>query len=156
MHKCSKKNNPNCDYCGLPEDNLHLFTKCSRIQKIWTQYQPMLTKLIGKTYTPTQHLLTLNVKNVNKETKKLTLTIIQIILYEIWQTRNNLKYDNITLTTKTITNKINKQIEIILNSHFKKHKIENTLTLFEDLFCINKAIAQIQNGQLQILLQPPQ
>ena len=62
---------------------------------------------------------------------------------------------NITLTAKTITNK-NKQIEIILNSHFKKHKIENTLTLFEDLFCINKAIAQIQNGQLQILLQPPQ
>ena len=38
MHKCSKENNPNCDYCGLPEDNLHLFTKCSRIQQIWTQY----------------------------------------------------------------------------------------------------------------------
>ena len=27
MHKCSKENNPNCDYCRLPEDNLHLFTK---------------------------------------------------------------------------------------------------------------------------------
>ena len=30
------------------------------------------------------------------------------------------------------------------------------LTLFEDSFCINKAIAQLQNVQLQILLQPPQ
>ena len=108
MHKYSKENNPNCDYCRLLEDNLHLFTKCSRIQQIWTQYQPVLTKLIGKTYTPTQHLLTLNVENVNKETKKLTLTIIQIILYEIWETRNNLKYDDITLTAKTIINKINK------------------------------------------------
>ena len=37
---------------GLTEDNLHLFTKCSRIQKIWTHYQTILTKLIGKTYTP--------------------------------------------------------------------------------------------------------
>ena len=57
MHKCSNDNNPNCDHCRLTEDNLHLFTKCSRILKIWTHYQPKLTKLIGKTYTPQQHLL---------------------------------------------------------------------------------------------------
>ena len=107
--------------------------------------------------TPTQQLLlTLNVENVNKETKKLTLTIIQTMLYEIWETRINLEYENITLTAKTIISKINKHIETVLNSHFKKHKIENTVTLFEESFCINKAIAQLLDGQLKILIPPPQ
>ena len=76
MLKCSNDNNPNC---GLTEDNLNLFTKCSRIQKTWTHYQTILTKLIGKTYTPQQHLLTLNVINTNKDIRKLALTIIQIL-----------------------------------------------------------------------------
>ena len=91
MHKCSNDNNPNCDHCGLKEDNLHSFTKCSRIQKIWAHYQTILTKLIGKIYTPQQHLLTLNVTNTNKRIRKLTLTRIQIILFEIGQSRNNSK-----------------------------------------------------------------
>ena len=132
IHKCSNNNNPNCDHCGLKEDNLHLFTKCTRIQKIWKHCQPYLTKLTGKTHTPQQHLPTLNVKGTSKYIKKLTLTITQIIFYEIWQSRNNIKYDKITLNTKTITNKINKHIEIILNAQFKKHKIENTLTEFNE------------------------
>ena len=88
MHKCSIENNPNCDYCGLTEDNLHLFTHKTNRENL---------------HTPTTH--TINVINANKETKKLTLTITQIILYEIWETRNNLKYDNITLPAKTIIHK---------------------------------------------------
>ena len=57
MHNCSNDNNPNCDDYGLTEDNLHLFPKCSRTQKIWTHFQPILTNLIEKTYTPQQHLM---------------------------------------------------------------------------------------------------
>ena len=86
----------------------------------------------GKTYTPQQHLLTLNAKGTNKYIRKLTLTIKQFILYEIWQSRNNIKYDKITLDTKTIMNKINRHIEIILTAQFKKHRIENTLTEFNE------------------------
>ena len=35
IHKYSNENKPNCDYCRIKEDNLHLLTKCARIQKIW-------------------------------------------------------------------------------------------------------------------------
>lgn len=55
-----------------------------------------LTRLTGKTYTPQQHLLTQNIKNTNNTTRKLTLTITQIKLYEVWQSRNNIKYEEIT------------------------------------------------------------
>ena len=48
MHRFSKSNSPNCDHCGNIEDNLHLFTKCPRIKKLWTHYEPILTNWQGK------------------------------------------------------------------------------------------------------------
>ena len=93
MHKCSNNISPNHDLCGRTEDHIHLFTKCLRKKKLWTHYEPILTKLTEETNTPHEHLLMLNVKNCPKHTTKLTLTIIQIILYEIGESRNNNKYN---------------------------------------------------------------
>ena len=67
----------------------------------------------------------------------------------------NIIYDKITLKTKTIINKIDKHIETILNVHYKKHKIENTLIEFNDLFCIYNAIASLRNGELKLLTTLP-
>ena len=121
MHKCSNDSNPNCDYCGLTEGNLYLFTKCSRIQKIWTHYQTIPTKLIGKTFTSQQNLLTLNVTNTNKHIRKLTLTIIQIILFEIWQPRNNNKYNQNLLPQHTLISKKNAHLQTIVQVHYKEN-----------------------------------
>ena len=93
MHKCTHDIKPNCDYCNRTEDNIHLFTTCPRIDKIWANYQPTLTKLTNKHSKLEQHILTLSTANQNKITTKLLLTIVQITLYEIWRTRNNYKYD---------------------------------------------------------------
>ena len=84
INKCTKDINPKCNYCQNVENNIHLFTECPRIDKIWADYQPHLTKLTGQKNSPHQHLLTLSVNKHNKHTTKLTLTIVQIILYEIW------------------------------------------------------------------------
>ena len=110
-HKCSSVNKPSCDHCGITEDNLHLFEKCSRIPKIWTPCQTILTKLIRKTYSPQRHLITLNVTNTNKLIRKLTLTIIQIILFEIWQSRNDNRYDK----------NLPQHIQTIVLVHYKKN-----------------------------------
>ena len=93
MHKCTRNINPECDYCRQIEVNIHLFIQCLRIKDIWVFYQPTLTKLMGKNYNTEHHLLTLSVNKLSKHTTKLTLTIIQIITYEIWESRNNSKYD---------------------------------------------------------------
>ena len=90
MHKCTHDVKPNCDYCRQIENNLHLFITCPRI---WTDYQPILTKLTNTQNKPEEHILTLSTANQNKPTIKLLLTIIQIILYKIWTARNNYKYD---------------------------------------------------------------
>ena len=47
----------------------------------------------------------LRVKKFPEHTTKLTLTIIQIILYEIWESRKNNKYDKKLLLLHTIITK---------------------------------------------------
>ena len=55
--------------------------------------------------------------------------------------------------TRNNKNKNSNTARSILTAHYKLHKLNDTLTLFEQLFCINNAIAKICNGKLQILLQ---
>ena len=152
MHKCTSDTNPNCNYCNQIENNIHLFTKCPRINKVWTHYKPILTKLTTKQYQPQQHLLTISVKNQHTHITKLMLTITQIIIYEIWITRNNNKYDRIIIPQDKIKTKINAQIRNIIQTHYKHHKLNSTLNIFHELFCIKQALAKIENNILTILL----
>ena len=129
-YKCSRdKSNLtlNCDYCNEPEDILHLFIKCNRIKTLWNSYDQYYKKLTGNTATPEQHILTLSSNNKNKRIKKLILMLTQAIMFEIWQSRNNNKYDKTLLTQKTITNKIKTQLKNILQTHYKKQKLSDTL-----------------------------
>ena len=73
-------------------------------------------------------------------------------MLEIWQSRNNNKYDKTLLTQKRITNKINIQLQNIIQTRYKKHKLNDTLDLFKEYFGINNAIAKLDNKQLEILL----
>ena len=82
------------------------------------------------------------------------LTLTQLIIYEIWESRNNYKYEKIYLTQKRITNKINSQLRNILNVHFKVHKLNDTIQQFQNLFYINNALAKIENNKLSILTRP--
>ena len=112
-----------------------------------------MTKLTGKNYSSEQHLLTISVNKLNKKTKKLTLTIIQII-YEIWVTRNNIKYDKTLIPENKIITKINTQIRNIIQTHYKYHKLNDTLQTFAEQFRINHALAKVENEQLTHNLQP--
>ena len=64
----------NCDFCNMTEDNLHLFTKCNRIQNIWKHYHATYLKLTKRQHAPQQHILTLSSNNTSSKCKKLILT----------------------------------------------------------------------------------
>ena len=73
-------------------------------------------------------------------------------MYETWISRNNLKCDKTQLTQETIITKITTQWENILNTHYKIHKLDGTLTKFQQPFGINNAMAKIHNNNLKVLL----
>ena len=148
MHKFTQDLNPKCNYCQNLEYNLHLFTEWQRIDKIWAYYRTHLTKLTGKKNSPKQHLLTVSANKHNKNITKLILTIVQIILYEIWTWRNNHKYDKTLISQDTIINKRNPQIRNITHTHYKYHKLNETLNIFQELFYIKEAIAKLENNLL--------
>ena len=141
-----------CDHCHIKEDNIHLFTTCTRVKKIWKYFQPTYQKLIKRQHTLQQRTSTLSANNLNSKNKKLILTLTQLIMYEIWKSRNNIKYDKIQLPQETII-KILTELQNILTAHYKLHKLNETLPAFQELFCINNALANIHNGKLQITLQ---
>ena len=69
-------------------------------------------------------------------------------LYEIWTSRNNHKYDKTLITQDTIINKINVQIRNITNKHYKYHKLNEMLNIFQELFCVKEAITKLENNLL--------
>ena len=97
-------------------------------------------------------MFTLNDPNTNKYITKLTITKTQIILYEIWQSRNNNKYDKKLLSEQTIINKINAPLKTIILAQYKKHELNDTLDIFQYQFCINEALAKTENNLLTIQL----
>ena len=111
MHKCSIKSNPSCVHCGFTEDNIHLFTKFTRISKIWKHCQPLLTKLLWKAHNTIQQLLTLSIKKQKQIYCKINTNNNTSSSTEIWQSRNNNKYDKISLPQYAIINKINTQLQ---------------------------------------------
>ena len=113
-------------------------------------FSTYLPKTNQKQHTPAQHILTLSSNNTNSKCKKLILMLTQIIIYEIWQSRNNLKYDKTQLAQLTIIHKIIAQLTTILTTHHKIHKLNDTLNQFQELFSINTAIAKLDNNQLKI------
>ena len=132
MHKCTRSINLEGDYCRQTEDNIHLFIQCPRIKNIWAYYQSTMTKLTGKNHNTEHHLLTLSVNKLNKHTTKLTLTIIQIIIYEIWESRNSNKYDKTLIPEHTIITKIKAQPRNIEQTHYKYHKLNKTISTFQE------------------------
>ena len=73
-----------------------------------------------------------------------------LLLYEIWQSRNDNKYDKKLLPQQTVINKINAQLKTVILAHYKEHKLNDTLDIFQYQFCINEALAKIENNLLTI------
>ena len=73
-------------------------------------------------------------------------------MFEIWQSRSNKKYDKKLLPQQTIINKINTPLKTMLLTHYKKHKPHHTLHIFQEQFCIYKALAKVENNLLTIQL----
>ena len=68
--------------------------------------------------------------------------------YGISKSRNKNKYDKNLLPQHTIITEINAQLQCIIQSHCKNHKLNDTINQFEAIFCINEALAKIENDSL--------
>ena len=73
-------------------------------------------------------------------------------MHEIWTSRNNMKYKKTQLPQETIITKILAQLRKILTAHYKIHKLNETLPIFEQYFCINNTLAKKSNSKQKLKL----
>ena len=45
-------------------------------------------------------------------------------------------------------NKINAQLKTTILAHFKKHKLNDTLDISQNQFCVNEELAKLENNLL--------
>merc|ERR1712141_416979 len=96
----------------LPENTLHLFSRCKHACNVWQYYKPIYSKLLPNIpFIYEQAALTINLrKTVNSKTRKLTLTLTELIVKELWTTRNNWLHNDIEPSKIRSKNRINKNI----------------------------------------------
>ena len=154
-----RKFNTKCSQCTKVDENiLHIFARCKHACNVWTLYKPIYTKLLpNKPYIYEHNALTINLKSqtVKPKIKKLLLTITEIILQELWQTRNQCYKEGIQPSKETSKNRINKNITRMIRTHYKYHKYNNTLRKFKDKFLINQALGDLDyHNELNLHLPP--
>ena len=120
---------------ALPYSNSSLILKKKVLHEF---YQEFLLKL---------HNGRISLARLNKLVHKLW-GLVKVMTIEIWQSRNNRKYDKKLLPQQTIINKINAQLKIIILAHYKKHKLNDTLDILQNQFSINEALAKLENNSL--------
>ena len=67
---------------------------------------------------------------------------------EIWQFRNYNECDKKLQLQQTVINKINAKLKTIILAHYKKYKLNDTLDISQNQFCINEALVKLENNLL--------
>ena len=147
-----------CNVCNRYEENtLHLFARCKHATNIWKMYKNIYIKLIpNKPHIYEQAALTINLQSIeHKKTRKLVTTVTEIILKEIWTTRNKVDKENIQPSKDRSKNKINKEITDLITIHYTHSKRTNNYKEFIDKFAIKDAICSLdQQNKLNLHLPP--
>ena len=164
MHNCLptkvrlKRNHHNrgnysekCKYCKKTENTLHIFARCRIAMKIWDTYRKTYETLLpGKRFIFEETAITLNLidTNISQHTRKLALTLTNIIIHELWTSRNRFEKENTLPNVHRSVQTINTRMTNILETHYKHYSNKNDINTFQQLFTINNAICTIENGRL--------
>ena len=120
---------------------------------IWKYFKTIITKIdSSQIFTNEEFTLTINLNKYNKNnpTSKLILTIIHLILNQIWICRNTFKFENIQNPTIDNIQHIINNIKHIISTKYYYHKRNNDLLEFKRLFAINNALCSLNsNNELQ-------
>ena len=150
--------NSTCKTCNKSDETiLHIFARCKHARDIWEKYEYIYKKLNPNTpFIYEETTLTINLQdNTNEKICKLLLTITEIILLELWYSRNNCEKENIQPNLDRSTKTINRNITTIIETHYKNYKEKKDFKTFEEKFAIEKVICQVDYHKKLNLYLPP-
>ena len=154
-HHKRGKYSDKCKYCKKTEDTLHVFARCRIAGKIWKTYQKLYEELLPHIpFIYEEATLSLNLvdSKITPNTRKLTLTLTNLIVNELWTSRNKFEKDHVLPNIERSVKTINSRMKYILDVQFRHYKDKNDMQTFKNLFTINDTICTIENGTLKLNL----
>ena len=144
-----------CKYCKKTKDTLHVFARCRIAGKIWKTYKKIYETLIPNTpFIYEEVAMTLNLVDtkIAPNTRKLTLTLTNLIIHELWTSRNKFEKDNILPNIERSVKTINSRIKYIIEVQFRHYKNKEDIQTFQNLFTIKDTLCTIENENLKLNL----
>ena len=143
---------PMCASCPRQRESiLHIFTECPIAIRLWRHFRPAYTLLQpGIHPSLTEILLSLHtvVPPTPAPVRKLLLTLTTYILYELWLSRNQMKFEHIRPCFVRSISHVSSNLKFCIRTHFNHHLAHHTLANFEQQFCIARAVCFIYGGNL--------
>ena len=93
--------------------------------------------------------------NITQPKKKLLLTLTELILHELWYSRNKCEKEDIIPNTKRSIQNININMTRTIQAHYRHHKRMNDLKTFEEKFSIDNIICEVDYHKRLNLHLPP-
>jgi len=157
--QCKGRLNPNCSIClrsnkSHLEHHVHLFFDCPHAFAVWRLVKLVLGKLLPK-HRPQCYMFTFALfpSDMTPQSRKLTMTLVQLTLFEIWINRNKYNYEHIIIDPMTSFDKIKKDFSMILRNLFKKMKRGHNLVNFRKFYCDNDLLSV--NGSDELCVSYP-
>ena len=132
-----------------------MFARCQIAGKIWKTYQKLYEELLPHIpFIYEEAALSLNLvdSKITPNTRKLTLTLTNLIVNEIWTPRNKFEKDRVLPNIERSVKTINSRMKYILDVQYRHYKNINDIQTFKSLFTINDIICTIENGTLKTKL----
>ena len=150
-----------CPIClRADETAIHALVQCPEYaRKVWDKYSTVYTKLLPSIiHYHEVAALTVNIQNkkAKSDTAKLVRTLTEQLLYEIWISRckhtgKEQKKVNVERSISSIRFKFLK----ILRVHYRHYAKSASFNIFEEKFCVNKAICSLDyHNKLNLHLPP--
>ena len=153
----------NCPICKrTPESAIHAVVQCPEFaRKIWERFEDNFVKLLPNVrYIFEAAALTINVAYPHKTkqsklTAKLSRTLSEIILHEIWTSRCKHDHNEQTVNVDRSIKSINTKLKFLIKTHYREHADEDDIPTFREKFCINNALCNIDYHMQLNLFFPP-
>ena len=77
--------NPLCAFCGSRETIDHCFFNCARVKCVWRHFSPLLSRVLGRQFTPTPPLVFFfSWPSISAKKSAIVHFVIKTIIYGVW------------------------------------------------------------------------
>ena len=140
-----------CKTCNLSENTLHPFLFCKKARTVWMAFRKIYETLLPqKKFNIVHSIFYINIETLPQHSPlaKLVTTITNLIITELWRSRNLREKENKSETGTKVIENIKREIKYICKMKYNKYARENEVEKFHKTFSINNAIIDANNPSL--------